>query len=86
MRVQGQEKVVYEKDTTQKFKLEAISLGAITRCIVGHDGKEPGKMICGIDSRKFYRLNPSSLYYLGCHGTLEWLHFCMKRDLSVTKL
>ena len=46
MRIQGQDKVVFDKDATQTFTLEAVSLGALSRCIVGHDGKEPGKMWC----------------------------------------
>ncbi|XP_072046121.1 lipoxygenase homology domain-containing protein 1-like [Amphiura filiformis] len=42
MRIQGQDKVVFAKDATQTFTLEAVSLGAITKCIVGHDGKKHG--------------------------------------------
>ena len=44
MRIQGQEKVTFTKDATQTFTLEAVSLGALSKCIVGHDGKEPGKV------------------------------------------
>ena len=36
---------LFGKGQTDKLKIEAVSLGQLEKCIVGHDGSEPGKLI-----------------------------------------
>ena len=34
----------FSKGHTDKFTLEAVSLGPLEKCIIGHDGRQPGAL------------------------------------------